>query len=337
MLKTNQTDGFAPKRAGFTLIELLVVIAIIAVLIALLLPAVQAAREAARRAQCINNLKQVGLALHNYESSNSCFPPGVIGFGFENGSCARRYDHSLLAFILPYGEQTARFNTINFFFSTSSIRNTTSFDFRIETYVCPSDLPYTKLDVRGLGCCAYSQSSYSGVVGVGEAVWFGFWGANRSYCEAIEPDGMFGRQYTYQIAHVTDGTSNTLFVGETSRYIGEPGSPFNFWNRNSVFGGSVGDVRMQGLAYVVPRINANAVANRSPDIDASSLQTISNWWQRPLNLTYGQFGFRSQHPGGANFLLGDGSVKFIKSTINPATYRAVGTRAGGEAVSADSW
>ena len=322
------------RRAGFTLIELLVVIAIIAVLIALLLPAVQAAREAARRAQCSNNLKQLGLALHNYESSHGTFPPGVIGFGYENNACTRRYDHSLLSFILPYGEQTARFNTINFAFQSANIQNTTSFNFKIDTYVCPSDLPYTKTDPVALACCAYSQTSYAGVIGVGEAFWFGYWGTARPYCEAIEPDGMFGRQYSYKIADILDGTSNTLFIGETSRFRGEPSSPFNFWNRSSVFTGTMGDIRPQGLAYVVPKINANAVVNKQPNITGTNVAT---WWQDPYNLTYGQFGFRSFHPGGANFLTGDGGVKFLKETINAASYRAIGTRAGNEAVSADSW
>ena len=139
------------RRRGFTLIELLVVIAIIAVLIALFLPAVQAAREAARRAQCINNLKQLGLAFHNYESSQTVLPPAFVGAGIGN-VVAWTNGWSALARILPYIEQGNLFNAANFFIWKEDPTNTTVVAFYISALVCPSD-PKTQPFLHDYGLC----------------------------------------------------------------------------------------------------------------------------------------------------------------------------------------
>jgi len=343
-------------RRGFTLIELLVVIAIIGVLIALLLPAVQAAREAARRAQCINNLKQIGLALHNYESANGSFPPGMFGGSNRDVQpCSSINSHTMFSMLLPYIEAGNVYNSINFMvpaYGPTAASNGTSAGWaawqatawclRQNFYLCPSD-QWSRQDIRDIptvlngaatGTNAYSPTSYAAVAGTVECLWYGYWGSTRNYCEAIEPNGMFGKNYTYKISDNSDGTSNTLYVGETGRYVNEPVSTLNFWNRGGyAFGDDIGGVRMQIIAYTVPQINA-----RPTGVSPPYLSDPFNWWNYtlyPQSKNEGSFGFRSYHPGGANFLLGDGTVKFVKQTINLLVYQGLGTRAGGEVIPGD--
>ncbi len=337
----------ASKRQAFTLIELLVVIAIIAVLIALLLPAVQSAREAARRAKCVNNLKQIGLGISNYESAVGSLPTGTITYSAAEGCNGYARYFNMFEFILPQIEQGPIYNAINFNSRTGyqDPANTTALSTMVDTYLCPSDLASYPLPVN-LGAVPTPQTSYGMVAGVGECLLYGYKVPSTSlpYCDAIEPDGVFGRNYTYKLASVTDGLSNTLFVGETSRFVREPatfpgtGEPsfFNAWSfAGLVHPGTMNDYRPQGYAYVVPRINASAqFYSILAIINASNLAT---WYTDPRSLTYGQFGFRGMHPGGANFLFGDGSVRFLKSGIDPATYRSLGTRAKGEVISADAY
>jgi prepilin-type N-terminal cleavage/methylation domain-containing protein/prepilin-type processing-associated H-X9-DG protein len=332
-------------RRGFTLIELLVVIAIIAVLIALLLPAVQAAREAARRASCVNNLKQIGLAIANYEQSVGTYPIGVYTYAAEDGpstnNCAYARGHSLFTYILNYMEQSTVYNAVNFGFPAgggspigpnSGATQWTALITRINAYICPSDFPqtpYTNAVNGGQSYNAYSQSSYAGNAGTTDIFrwWYG--------CpNEIPPDGPFGKSISYRSSDVTDGTSNTILVGETARFKNDPDQVFNEWNRALRFGSSLAGVtRFQGLALCVPKINADLLV---PDAPAGDPWL---WYNDPNtnSQNLGQSGFRSQHPGGANFLLGDGSVRFLKASTNLVVYRALGTRAAGEVISADSF
>lgn len=338
------------SRRGFTLIELLVVIAIIAVLIALLLPAVQAAREAARRTQCVNNLKQMGLAIANYESAR-----GTLPFGFLRNSandlptaCGNNTAWSTFHFMLPYLEQSVVYDSINFsqtdYFSPGAFY--TAYRAKIAAYTCPSDLPSNPIPDN-----YYQQSpqtSYGINAGTYDISYYGTANTNPN-CGAIEGDGPFGRNWIYRLADITDGTSNTIMMGEFSRFRNEPStwaglslncSVFTTWTWTGfVYQSDVGDFRPQAVGLTSVSINSPAQPYTfASKVSISSVQDLKTTWPlNPLIQNYGGIGFRSQHPGGANFVFADGSVKFLKSTTNLATLRALGTRGKGEVISADAF
>jgi prepilin-type N-terminal cleavage/methylation domain-containing protein/prepilin-type processing-associated H-X9-DG protein len=352
---------------GFTLIELLVVIAIIAVLIALLLPAVQSAREAARRAQCVNNLKQLALASHNYESSQGCFPMGSMYMypADQGGACSTAWWHMFSAFDfqLPFMEGGATYTTYNFSIPGSRggatwPQNATAAAAQIASYNCPSEPPYTPKDFSPV-VTQYTHSSYGMSRGRDENIYFN-WAVNAfpdpaaqnpQSCNSAKGDGMFGSDFAVKISAVTDGTSNTFLFGETSRWPNEPGGILG--EANATFAALVnlyfsGEVRPLTGAFVIPVINS------PPDTDGTVTNACfgaavvpSDWWN-PSSPYYsaaaaaacrrlGQWAFRSLHPGGANFAFADGSVKFIKNSVNYATYTGLGSRAGGEVLSSDAY
>ncbi len=336
------------RRRGFTLIELLVVIAIIAVLIALLLPAVQAAREAARRSQCTNNMKQLGLALHNYNSSNNCFPAGRPGDDpINNDSNAASGWVSVLGQL----EQQPLFNAWNFsltwndpsvsgVYAASCIpaANTTVAATNLGVFTCPSDvrqLPFistassTRNDIPHVAQMAIS--SYSGCAGVlgppsTGADSLSAFGVSYSVSDVKHlNEGFWDYGLPRKMKSFTDGTSTTFAVGEVA------------WNNDG--------------SWVGAQITSNCSGN-NPNFNAwtTTLRHASNFREtkNPLNSmpgvgysnggicgTSGAFG--SRHAGGANFLFVDGSVRFIKNSINMPTYWALSTRADGEVVSSDQY
>ena len=366
------------SRAGFTLIELLVVVAIIAVLIALLLPAVQSAREAARRAQCTNNLKQIGLALHNYLSAVNTLPVGsVMATESPYLDCGQvafnpSVGWSLFAETLSYMEEQTAFNAINFNLgpygdkyrgANPGASNWTGLTLQVSSYICPTDFPATQL-TRQQSKTPFSQCSYAGMVGT-----FDIW---EWYCNCPvkgiggsctggpfnQSDGIFNFDTSTRLQTITDGTSNTIAVGEFARFKNDPDPPFNTWTVATLWGSALdmNTTRPQGLASSVARINApfavdNLLSYPStnwtfPTGDVDSWCFIQNNGADYRLL--GQFGFRSQHPGGANFLFADGSVKFLKETIdmgNPnytppiskGVYRQLSTRNAGEVISSDAY
>jgi prepilin-type N-terminal cleavage/methylation domain-containing protein/prepilin-type processing-associated H-X9-DG protein len=336
-------NRISEQRRGFTLIELLVVIAIIGVLVALLLPAVQSAREAARRASCTNNLKQIGLALHQYESSEGAFPIGVQRYSLPACDTASNRQHTLWAAILSHIEGGALYNSINFSFAAGNIRNITAGESKISSYICPSDLPSTgPLNSPGsLVSIGVNQGSYGGVAGTTELFRYRYSASNLENCRHIEGNGAFVVSYNYTLSAFTDGTSQTLFVGEMSRFRNQPPSfqmPWNYGDWMRLFSGTSaspgGGSMTHNIAYLASPPNAPLMdAPVEPIIDPDPF----TWYTKPAAQVYGNFGFRSQHPGGVNFLMGDGSVRFIKNSINLQTYWALGTRQGSEAISSDAY
>jgi prepilin-type processing-associated H-X9-DG protein/prepilin-type N-terminal cleavage/methylation domain-containing protein len=298
------------KRHAFTLIELLVVIAIIALLIALLLPAVQAAREAARRAQCVNNFKQIGLALQNYHASFQVFPPGYVS-NFDASGNDTGPGWGWAAMILPQMEQKPLFDAINFSTPIEAPSNQTSRLTLIGGFLCPSDsVPpswtATMRNASGVATqsiCQVATANYVGVYGTSDP--------------GIDGDGIFFRDSNIGLRDITDGTSQTIAVGERSQNLGQA-----TW-AGSITGAVLFPVNNDGIGYPRPESAPGMV----------------------LGHAGGRFGpgnpggevnqFYSRHPGGVNFLFADGHVSILKTTLPNTTFRALATRAGGESISGD--
>jgi prepilin-type N-terminal cleavage/methylation domain-containing protein len=303
----------APRPFAFTLVELLVVITIIGILIALLLPAVQAAREAARRMQCSNNMKQMGLAMHNYASSwNGCFPAGTYG----------KWQHGLFTYLLPYLERQALYDAAmkTPYTSDNSYKNTI-----VSCYICPS-WPYAgSFTTFAVGALA----TYQGVAGTTLAPTYNL--SNTTTFTAtgfgnIPNNGMFGvvnpanRVFMRRIAEVKDGLSNTLAMGEFVQ-IDLPGGSYTTppgnvrpWMLGACCGSSAtyGDIAPYTMRVLVNAINTACIRDHPV----------------PFNhLPMGSF-----HPGGMNALVGDGSVAFLSENIDLTLYKKLATVDGGEAI-----
>jgi prepilin-type N-terminal cleavage/methylation domain-containing protein/prepilin-type processing-associated H-X9-DG protein len=374
------------KCRGFTLIELLVVIAIIAVLIALLLPAVQAAREAARRIQCTNNMKQLALALHNYNSAVGSLPVGIDNTSqyagqAPPGSLATWTAWSAQSLLLPYVEQRPLYNAANFnlnccYTGLGNRANSTIFNTRIAAFLCPSD---------GLAG-QQNINSYQGCIG-DSTIQYPTGGTTTGVFQVYDPTTKSCQSVT--LAGITDGTSNTIAFGEG--LVGD-------YSKNSSFRGNGMSTPSDPSGGIVPTTMPGNNAESNPAAVLQALQGCNAFWQSPATRTcsgytacclagvkqydgqlwaLGERGYTlfnavvppnskqypwrncrlsvggncpscapegssfvnagSYHPGGANFAFADGSVRFIKDSVNMLTYESLGTRNGGEVISSDSY
>ncbi|WP_422923245.1 DUF1559 domain-containing protein [Singulisphaera sp. PoT] len=360
------------RLSGFTLIELLVVIAIIAVLIALLLPAVQAAREAARRAQCTNNLKQIGLGLHNYESTSGSFPPGgeSTNYSFPAGPGTQFVDGSWssLARLLPYMEGNASFNALNFVaaYNEATGMNYTGASTVIRVFICPSSTrigtdrdgadpndPITTTFGRGYGYGDYGPTVYTDISPILSIAGSGATAATPYRDKTTRQDGLLKQGQT-RIGEITDGTSNTVAFGEDAGRDETYLSPYTELQLSP--GGSQGDPRGQGPAggtvaarrywrWAEPDAGFGVSGAPNNKYRPSHEQTA---WQASAGPGSGAMATAgnnagandelfSFHPGGVNVLMGDGSVRFLKDSISLVTLRGLITLRGGEVISADQF
>jgi prepilin-type N-terminal cleavage/methylation domain-containing protein/prepilin-type processing-associated H-X9-DG protein len=348
------------RRPGFTLIELLVVIAIIAVLIALLLPAVQSAREAARRIQCTNNLKQIGLGLHNYEGLVGAFPPSNIA-AVVNGAFTYN-GFSVHARILPLMEQGVAFNAINFSFTHRTVQNSTVVGLSLTCFLCPSDP-----NMDGLTPFPSGVNARVPCYGFNEGDWF-LWNALSTGGADNPPStrGVFGPNLSRRIAEFTDGMSQTLLATDVKALnpfcqvggqfsepnLSSPTAPLPSPYADPLSVASEyttvaacnasppgtghtawvdGNSQETGMTTAFPPNRAAINPTNHADLDIMTVLISKN---QPI---YGALTARSYHPGGVNALFGDGSVRFVKSSVDGNTWRALGTIRGGEVISSDSY
>jgi prepilin-type N-terminal cleavage/methylation domain-containing protein/prepilin-type processing-associated H-X9-DG protein len=377
--------GRRPEPRGFTLIELLVVIAIIAVLIALLLPAVQAAREAARRAQCVNNLKQIGLAMHNYLSSLGSFPPGGANTGNVEGgagSTGAWGNWSAQAMMLPYLELTNIANSCNFSVSNQGYgsgidgnMNSTGTRTTINAFLCPSSPRLNGGNYTTYYGVPYPNNNYFASVGSGIGQYAGgpagvSWSANGN---SGAPNGIFQVfGPAIGIANILDGTSNTIAFGEWRTGDGNQGvltvpQDVIRVSGNLPAGMTVGPTMNMPLggAYLNTWLVGCAGSAVSTVGTANNWSGLGQFWCQGLfgdavgNIlvapnsnypncavyqyggdndgSYGNYGLSSYHPGGANAMMADGSVRFFKATTSQVVMWQIGSMAQGEVVSADQY
>jgi len=300
------------RGRAFTLVELLVVIAIIGILVALLLPAVQAAREAARRISCQNNLKQLGLSLHNYHDTHKALPP----------SRRSAPNHSWAPFLLPFIEQANLYDQYDWNVNWDHAGNQPTIATSVSTFRCPSAPGgSSRRDTVRNGILA-ATSDYAPLAGVANIV------VQAGYIQNTDLSGAMVAQRWVRLAEITDGTSNTLLMGE------DAGRP-EFWissgrgplNNNPGNGNlAVSNGRVQGAGWAD---TSNAIPLHTFRNDGLSVPGPC-----PINCTNNNEAF-SFHPGGVDTVFADGSVKFLSETIGNSTYAGLITRGGGEVVQVD--
>ena len=288
----------ARPRRGFTLIELLVVIAIIAVLIALLLPAVQQVRAAARRTTCRNHLHQLGLALHNYESTFGVLPPGYV---YKPGPQGNEAGFGWGAMVLPQLDQSAIYATFDCHVPVFHSANTKARETHITAFLCPDDT-FSSNGFVEMGSERYASASYVGSFGPPDLD-----------DTQEKRDGLFSRNGSTRFGSVTDGLSNTLMIGERTN------GPFRIGAAH-------------GIHFSYETTWAGAVRERTDPTDDHGHMVLFQTGHGPNSPQSDDRDVSAPHIGFANFLLGDGSVRSIGESIDFSIYSALGTRNGGEVI-----
>ena len=336
----------APRRSAFSLSELLVVIAIIAILIALLLPAVQQAREAARRMQCKNNLKQLGIALHNYHDVHLCFPAAMYMVAGSPDQVSGNVNTSLLAFVEQGNVRDLIDPHIPWFFADPAVAR-----MRLPIFACPSDIgpdTFSSAFIASLGVpvgSTFGTSSYAHSIGLNDALCFS---PGLGARPVTAQSGVFAFHSRTRIADIIDGTSNTFAIGEAASGFeictgvgcttplppapGEERSSAHSW----LLGGhSQRGWQAAGFYYTgnkcstVDRINKNPVTDSLHDVSGTNtFDCRPSFDEGP----HWASNFRSFHTGGASFLFCDGWVQFLSENIDLKTYQALSTILGGEIV-----
>jgi prepilin-type N-terminal cleavage/methylation domain-containing protein/prepilin-type processing-associated H-X9-DG protein len=339
-----------PHR-GFTLIELLVVIAIIAVLIALLLPAVQAAREAARRAQCVNNMKQLGLAIQNYHDVSNSFPPGRIW----KPSATQAFPTILagvqntpwFVLMLPQFEQQALYNSFNFAlgaegpnqpFPLGFLANVTVESLKVGLFQCPSDSINTyqfppPLNVGPLATAVLTRGNYAAAWGNTN------WGqgvGNESVLTTAYLQSAFGHNGQISFASVTDGSSNTVFMSEVLQGTGSDVRGL-MWSVTAGASSFNSRLAPNGLIDFLGQFNGFDQLSGATSCVNDPVHGLPCAAQTNHGSNTAFSASRSRHSGGVNSLFGDGSVHFMKNSINPAIWVGLNTIQAGEVISADAY
>jgi len=315
----------ARLNKGFTLIELLVVIAIIAILIALLLPAVQQAREAARRTQCRNNLKQIGLALHNYHDIYNTFPPGYTARNVRRtdpvmAETGQGYAWSFA--ILPQIDQSNLTNQIDTNLNAHdpgnlSIASTTT----LKSFLCPTDPAPTVFDVTDGAGTTYTlpTSNYVGILGYGSVT-----------MNAGDSTGVFFRNSRVRFRDITDGTSNTICVGER-RHEHDFASPAPSVPSHSTWYAAIPGVTRSAGMMMMPMMTEGSGSLVIGHVGQPAMMSMMAMHSTP-NQTNHIVHFSSQHTGGVQFLLCDGSVHFLSQNVDYGLFRNLGERADGNVI-----
>ncbi len=329
------------NRRAFTLIELLVVIAIIAVLIALLLPAVQAAREAARRSQCVNNLKQIGLAAQNYHDVNLALP---LGRSLQAGTYK---PFSQQARILAFMEQNNVFQALNFNLSSYDPANATAAATSVSAFLCPSDGNSAIPTGQVLSGFGWAGVNYRANEGTSVAMWYGAddtAGVNNGIVSP--PNGLYCSAQSIRLADILDGTSNTAAFSEhvVGDFSNSLSTPFSDTYQPGTYPATSDDAYQMCKATSVNNLAQQGYSNVGAPWVYGYHSTTSYWHSGPPNTLSCMFPpsristtANSRHSGGVNVGLADGSVRFVKSSVNLNAWRALGTRNLGEVIGADNF